>query len=157
VQVAINIFNNIKRIIKNESFEIEGGNSISGRKGTEFILEVDEKTQIATYTVNEGIVDVWLANNPSTKREVTAGESVRVTETTIEKNDTTWDELHTKYNWTLRDISDYEEMEGDNDSVSAISDGSADIKNNRWIGFAVVIVIILIGVTAYLSQKAKKQ
>jgi len=78
----------------------------SAPKGTEYIIEVDKETQIAKYTVNEGIVEVWLKDDPSIRRELGAGESVRVTGTSIEDNVYAWDTLLEKYGWTDRDLSD---------------------------------------------------
>lgn len=77
----------------------------SAPKGTEYIIEVDKETQIATYTVNEGIVEVWLKDDSSIRRDLGAGESVRVTETSIEDNVYAWDTLLEKYGWTDRDLT----------------------------------------------------
>jgi hypothetical protein len=108
---AMRFWENIKRLARNEPFEVEGGHSIAGVKGTDFIMEVHEETQLATYTVNEGSVDVWLKDDSSTKREVGAGESVQATEKGIEDNPYEWDALIEKYGLENLDLSEPIEVE----------------------------------------------
>ena len=47
--------------------------------------------------MNEGILEVWLHDDPSNRRELGAGESARVTGTTIEDNVYAWDTLLEKF------------------------------------------------------------
>jgi len=147
VRGAINIFENIKRIINNETFEVEGGHSISSIKGTSYILEVDDETQIATYTVSAGRVEVWLKSDPAIKRELLAGDSARITESGIEDNDYTWDSLLTKYDWP------------DSDLPEAIEPNASDEEENSdgGVGIIMVIVIILASGVYYLATKLRKR
>ena len=95
---VIAIWENIKRLGRNEAFEVEGGHSIAGIKGTEFILQVDNDGT-ATYTVKEGIVEVSSMDNPSDKRDLNDGESAKVTNTGVENNTYEWDTLVKENGW----------------------------------------------------------
>jgi hypothetical protein len=135
----------IKKLGENESFDVTGGHSISGIKGTTFIMEVDKETQIATYTVSEGIVEVWLKDDPSTKREVGAGESVRVTETSIEDNPYEWDALLEESGWTDA---------VDSPGTPTIFDEDTDESEDTNPG-AIVSVLLIIAVVAFLGYKTQ--
>jgi len=85
--------------------------------------------------VNEGIVEVWLKNDPSTKRELRAGESAQVTENLIQNHAYEWESLLEKYDWTDRDLSDPPE------TISSTT-------SNLWryilliiISFAVILIL----------------
>jgi hypothetical protein len=130
-----------------KSFDVAGGHSISGRKGTDFIMEVDEETQIATYTVREGIVEVWLEDNPLTKREVGAGESVRVTEAGIENNPYEWDALLEESGWT-----DAVDSPGTPTIIDEDTDESEDTNPG-----AIVSVLLIIAVVAFLGYKKMRK
>jgi hypothetical protein len=130
-----------------KSFDVAGGHSISGRKGTDFIMEVDEETQIATYTVREGIVEVWLEDNPLTKREVGAGESVRVTEAGIEDNLYEWDALLEESGWT-----DAVDSPGTPTIIDEDTDESEDTNPG-----AIVSVLLIIAVVAFLGYKKMRK
>jgi hypothetical protein len=153
----------IKRLGENESFDVAGGHSISGIKGTVFILEVDKETRIATYTVNEGTVEVWLKDDPSTKREVGSGESVRVTETSIEDNPYDWDALLAESGWTDSDALKPSEIEpfDPSDSNDVDSPGTPTLYDEdrgesediNWGGVLLVLIIIVAAVLGYKKMR----
>jgi hypothetical protein len=98
LQVGRDVRSEVRSWVPNTStFSVRTGTTGCGPRGTDFIIEFDQEAQIATYTVSEGIVDVWFEDDPSTMREVQAGESVRVDGDRIDDNQFEWDALAEKY------------------------------------------------------------
>lgn len=136
---AMLIWENIQGLARDERPPVEIWNPYSSvaPRGTEYIIEVDKETHIATYTVREGIVEVWLKDDPSAKRKIAAGESARVTETRIEDKPYNWDALLEKYNWTDIDLS--EPSEGETRSF--------------FNSYAIFVAFIILAIIAFIGFK----
>ncbi|RJQ20571.1 hypothetical protein C4580_03895 [Candidatus Woesearchaeota archaeon] len=103
-QGIINVWEAVKRLVKNEPFEVEGAHSITGRKGTDFIMEVTSEADV--YTVHDGAIEVWKKDDSSRKIEIGAGKSARATSSAIEYSAYEWDSLLAQNRWTNRDLSE---------------------------------------------------
>ncbi|MDO8574190.1 MAG: hypothetical protein Q7R86_01015 [bacterium] len=103
---ALFIWESVKRLANNEPFDIEegGAHSISGRKGTAYFIEVEEGG--AKYTVQEGAIDVWFADKPNAKTEVSAGESAEAKASGVTASVYNWEALTKKYGLTTVDLSE---------------------------------------------------
>ncbi len=163
VQGIINIWETLKKLGANEAFEVEGAHSITGRKGTDFIMKTSPDGDI--YTVNEGSIEIKLKSAPTTKKTVEAGKSAIAAKTIVD-NTYAWDELLTKYGWTQRDFSEAPKVEPfgpyDPDALNppeAAYTGKLYLpyeqpSSKKWI-WGIVVIFVVAGGWFFVKKKKK--
>lgn len=57
-------------------FNVRTPTVVVGTRGTDFLVTHDEETGVSTITVNEGVVEVWPADDPGDVHELLPGDSV---------------------------------------------------------------------------------
>jgi len=162
---AIHFWENLKRLAKNEDFPVEGGHSISGHKGTEYILEVDPETGTDKVTVKDGSVMVWHNSDNSIQKEINAGESAEVSADDIGSAEYDWKALQDKYGFTDFDsLDDVETSDSEGETTPTTADGDEPTDDEEaqsgGIGLGTIILIalgVLAGGSILVYLKTRKR
>ncbi len=125
------LYNNVKKIIKDGTMDIEMGQAVAGIKGTTFVLE--ERNQTSTLKVFEGEVEFRSKANNQTIL-VTAGEMVAVDKNGLSEK-TTFNQIEEDRKWN------YTKPE-----APKISKQTTQQKSNYlwWLGGAVIVISLII-------------
>ncbi|MEK7631090.1 MAG: hypothetical protein AAB417_03630 [Patescibacteria group bacterium] len=100
------IWSALKRLVTNDMLEIEegGAHSITGRKGTTFMITSEDGK--AQYAVQEGAIDVWLKDSPQKKKVITTGTAAVASASGIAEAPYEWDALLQKHGLEAGDFSE---------------------------------------------------